>query len=121
MDPVESLLNFANTFFQEKIEYSHRGGEFIEINATREETSDINYTEQGHPQSFENTAFSVDTRELIADGQTFLPRRGDVIRAKDGLYNVVEQDGQPFIRRFNVFGTRITFYAEKQKNKNAVN
>lgn len=116
MDPVESLLNFANTFFQERIEYIHRGGSPIEINATREETSDINYTEQGSPQSFESTSFTVDRRDLVADGETFLPRRGDVVKANDGIYNVIEQDGQPYIRRFNAFGTRITFYAEKQKN-----
>ena len=101
----------VNRLFEEDALYFPAdGSEPFAVKATRERTDTADYLEHGAPQSFRQISFSFAKADLPV-----LPRRGDRLQAKDGLYRLIEMGGVAWIPRFDAgFDGRILTYWERE-------
>lgn len=117
MNPIEELLSEVNRLFEEDVLYFPAGDEDgIAVKATRERTDTADYLESGAPQSFRLVSFSFSREDLLTSaGAKITPRRGDKLKAKDGIYRLVEIGGIAFVPRFDAgFDGRILTYWERE-------
>ena len=120
---IENLLGEVNRLFQERVQYCPAGSdEYSEpIPATRESIETAEYSSDGAPQSWRQIAFSFETADIRdGNGNQITPRRGDRLKAKDGIYRLIEYNGLAYTPRFDAgFSDRILIYFEREKNQNA--
>lgn len=109
MNAIESLLNAANRSHEESAFYVRRSdGVTRSVRVTRESGDLAPYTADDTPQTYRVVVFSAD-----ADSLGGPPQRGDVLYLGTETFRVVEQDGVTWQRRFETYGGRIFFFAEK--------
>lgn len=117
MNPIEALLSEANRLFEEDAVYFPAGGgEPVPLRVTRERTDTARFLDAGAPQSFRQVGFSFSRADLRdADGEPIIPRRGDRLRAKDGIYRLIELSGVAYLARFDAgFDGRLLTYWERE-------
>ena len=119
LNPIESLLNQVNRLFEEELGYQPAGSiGFIPTRGTRETIETAEYSSDGAPQSWRQVAFSFDRADLIdRNGEPITPRRGDMLKAKDGIFRLIEFGGLAWTPRFDAgFNNRILIYFERERN-----
>ena len=114
MNPIEELLCEVNRLFEEDVQYFPAdGSDPLTLKATRERIDTADYLDHGAPQSFRQVSFSFRKGDL--QDAAIIPRRGDTLRAKDGLYRLIEMGGVASIPRFDAgFDGRILTYWERE-------
>lgn len=121
MNQIEQLLGEVNRLFEEDLAYRPAGSDiFTPVRGTREVIDTADYTADGAPQSWRLAAFSFARAELLdGEGNAITPRRGDRLRAKDGIYRLVEYGGVAWTPRFDAgFSDRILIYFERERDGN---
>ncbi|MCR5360334.1 MAG: hypothetical protein K6E55_10670 [Thermoguttaceae bacterium] len=141
MNPIEELLCEVNRLFEEEVQYFPADGtEPLTLKATRELISiSSNYGQSQEtwkhrlparvrvdsvfymgdtPQTFRMICLSFDRDKFArGDGTAITPRRGDTLRAKSGLYRLIEMGGVPFVERFEAgFNHRILTFWERESD-----
>lgn len=123
MDLIERLLGEANRLFEETVQYKPAGAaDFGEpVPATRESIDTADFTRDGARDAWRQIAFSFRRADLTdGEGNPVTPRRGDQLRAKDGIYRLVEYGGLAYTPRFDAgFDDRILVYFERESAADA--
>lgn len=122
INPIETLLNQVNRLFEEELGYQPAGSiGFIPTRGTRETIETAEYSADGAPQSWRQIAFSFDRADLVDRfGSQITPRRGDLLKAKDGIFRLIELNGLAYTPRFDAgFNQRILIYFERERGANA--
>jgi len=118
MDMIEQLLGEANRLFEETVQYKPAGAETFgePVPATRESADSADFLSDGARDAWRLVAFSFRRADLTdGEGSPITPRRGDMIKAKDGTYRLVEYGGLAYTPRFDAgFSDRILIYFERE-------
>lgn len=121
MNQIEQLLGEVNRLYEEDLAYKPAGADdYTPVRGTREVIDTAEYISDGAPQSWRLAAFSFARAELLdGEGNRITPRRGDMLRAADGTYRLIEYGGLAWTPRFDAgFSERILIYFERERDGN---
>jgi len=100
-----------------------RGGESVEVQATIGRTVFEQADEYGILHKTESRDYLIRTADLVLDGQSTLPKRGDQIRETDGeatfIYEVLSPGDEPVFRYSDPYRKALRIHTKHINTENA--